>query len=470
MTSDEDEDEAEDEVLSGLDQVDPDYFCQILRDPLFAKIKVQFIQGFGLTSIPPLSPLERFLCPGQRLPLCTAVESYRLTGKDKIILAHSIAHSFWQFYGSDLVQARWTNHYIWFMHESGDHQKPKDQLALRAYISLDFGGGNGVAENMNNPMITHPFPHILALGIILLEIGLRGPFRSMDHLLFASRLNRDHGAAKQLLNELENGDWARATNKNIFTKVVTTFQKDPRYISYLSRCKDAEETRKQLQPQAASFHTGKTIVPHEWLDNLKHISRHIMRLRGQKRGAEFVPVRIAILDTDYDPMLPFFKQTGRANCVRGWRDFVGDGEERQDGYGHGSSMARLAMEPAPLAQFHIALVAEDTDGLSSGKEHIAAAIRWAGLEQEVDIIAKAFGFPHHDEKIAQAIEDVQRERNVVFLASAGNNAAYQTEAFLARHRSVISVRATNCEGTFSASNPPIFDPGTASVFGTFGDD
>ncbi|KAM5349797.1 hypothetical protein ACJ41O_006302 [Fusarium nematophilum] len=412
MTSDEDEDEAEDEVLSGLDQVDPDYFCQILRDPLFAKIKVQFIQGFGLTSIPPLSPLERFLCPGQRLPLCTAVESYRLTGKDKIILAHSIAHSFWQFYGSDLVQARWTNHYIWFMHESGDHQKPKDQLALRAYISLDFGGGNGVAENMNNPMITHPFPHILALA----------------------------------------------------------FQKDPRYISYLSRCKDAEETRKQLQPQAASFHTGKTIVPHEWLDNLKHISRHIMRLRGQKRGAEFVPVRIAILDTDYDPMLPFFKQTGRANCVRGWRDFVGDGEERQDGYGHGSSMARLAMEPAPLAQFHIALVAEDTDGLSSGKEHIAAAIRWAGLEQEVDIIAKAFGFPHHDEKIAQAIEDVQRERNVVFLASAGNNAAYQTEAFLARHRSVISVRATNCEGTFSASNPPIFDPGTASVFGTFGDD
>lgn len=82
----------------------------------------------------------------------------------------------------------------------------------------------------------------------------------------------------------------------------------------------------------------------------------------------------------------------------------------------------------------------------------------------------SFGFPDDDEDIAKAIEDVERERNVVFLASAGNNAAYQAESFPARHRSVISIRATNCDGTFSASNPPIIDRYSSSVLGTFGDD
>ncbi|UPK97127.1 hypothetical protein LCI18_008062 [Fusarium solani-melongenae] len=528
-----DEDEEEGDEASGLDQVSPDYFCQILRDPSFAKLRVRFIQGLGLVSLRPPAALERFLCPGQGLPLCTAVESYKLKDKDKIILAHAIAHSFWQFYGSDLMQERWTSHNIWFMQETDEQQHPKDQLALRAYMSLDFNGQNSVDESMDNPMVTHPFPHILALAIVLLEIGLRRPFKSMDHLPLASRLNRDHGAANQLLNELEKSHWASSTQRDIFTRVVANcldqrlfaidpiskhkktkssgvaatstragggefqvderrrriyakvveplarlvniaFKNDPKCISYLSRCREAEVTQQQLRPPVASFHAGKTIVAREWLDNLKHISRHIMLLRRQKPDHVFVPVKIAILDTGYDANLPFFCQTARAKCIRGWRDFVGDGHTddttRRDDYGHGSLMARLAMESAPLANIYIARVAKDSKGLSLGSRSIVEAIRWAGLEEEADVISMSFGFPDDDEDIAKAIEDVERERNVVFLASAGNNAAYQVESFPARHRSVISIRATNCDGTFSASNPPIIDRYSSSVLGTFGDD
>ncbi|RSM00799.1 hypothetical protein CEP52_008885 [Fusarium oligoseptatum] len=464
-------------------------------------------------------------------------ESYKLKDKDKVILAHAIAHSFWQFYGSDLMRERWTSHNIWFMQETDEQQQhPKDQLALRAYMSLDFNTQDGVAESLDNPIITHPFPHILALAIVLLEIGLRRPFKSMDHLPLASRLNRDHGAANQLLNELERSHWASPTQRDIFTRVVANcldqrlfsidqtskhkkskgsttavtasrtgggefqvderrrriyakvveplarlvniaFKNDPKCISYLSRCREAETSQQQLRPPVASFHAGKTIVAREWLDNLKHISRHIMMLRRQKPDHVFAPVKIAILDTGYDAKLPFFAQAARARCIRGWRDFVGDGQgsdtddtTRRDDYGHGSLMVRLAMESAPLANLYIARVAKDTNRLSFGSKSIVEAIRWAGLEEEVDIISMSFGFPDDDEDIAKAIEDVERERNVVFLASAGNNAAYQAESFPARHRSVISIRATNCDGTFSASNPPIIDRYYNSVLGTFGDD
>ena len=81
----------------------------------------------------------------------------------------------------------------------------------------------------------------------------------------------------------------------------------------------------------------------------------------------------------------------------------------------------------------------------------------------------SFGFPLDNELISRAIEDVERERRIIFLASAGNNASYQEETFPARHKSVISIRATDCEGTFSASNPPIFE-GVTPTLGTFGDD
>ncbi|KAJ4322666.1 hypothetical protein N0V84_004691 [Fusarium piperis] len=534
-SSDEDGDEGDQDL--SLDQVSPDYFCQILKDPSFAKLRVQFIQGLGLVSLRPPAALERFLCPGQGLPLCTAVQGYKLKDKDKIILAHAIAHSFWQFYGSDLMKERWTSHNIWFMQETDEQQQhPKDQLALRAYISLDFNTQDGVAESLDNPIITHPFPHILALAIILLEIGLRRPFKSMDHLPLASRLNRDHGAANQLLNELERSHWASSMQRDIFTRVVANcldqglfsidpvskhkkakssgsavadtrtgggefqvderrrriyakvveplarlvniaFKNNPKGISYLSRSREAEASQQQIRPQVASFHAGKTIVASEWLDNLKHISRHIVMLRRKKPDQVFAPVKIAILDTGYDASLPFFSQAARAKCIRGWRDFVQDGQAsdtddttRRDDYGHGSLMARLAMESAPLANLYIARVVRDTKGLSLGSKSIAEAIRWAGLEEEVDVISMSFGFPDDDEDIAKAIEDVERERNVVFLASAGNNAAYQAEAFPARHRSVISIRATNCDGTFSASNPPIIDRYSSSVLGTFGDD
>ncbi|KAF4952939.1 hypothetical protein FGADI_6372 [Fusarium gaditjirri] len=520
-------DEEGDCEISTLKRINSDYFCQVLKHQLFAKVNLNFVKGVGLVSLPPPAPLERFLCPGQGLPLYLVIQSYKLTDKDKILLAHAIAHSFWQFYESDLMRNRWTSHDIWFMHEMDHQQSPKDQLALRVYMSLHFEDLQKISEDEDKSRLTHPFPHILALGLILLQIGLARPFRSMMHLPLTSRLNRDHGAARQLLGELEKAQWARSTHRDIFARAVSNcldprtfttpttkprttnssptvgpaiktdedgirrkvyteiveplsklvniaFKTDAKYVSYLARCKEVQNHNK-LHSQVASFHTGKTIVPEEWLDNLKHISMHIMNLRDERPDHEFKPVKIAVLDTGCDAELPFYKISRRKKCIKAWKDFTRDGSEdepepdsMEDEYGHGSLMTRLIMEAAPLAHVYVARVAKNTGELEYSSDQIAQAIRWAGVEAEADIISMSFGFPHDDDVISAAIEHVERNCDITFLASAGNNAAYQREAFPARHRSVISIRATDCRGTFNASNPPIIDRNSIAL-GTFGD-
>ncbi|KAI6774887.1 hypothetical protein HG530_001645 [Fusarium avenaceum] len=478
---------------------------------LFAKVNLNFVKGIGLVSIPPPAPLERFLCPGQGLPLSLVVQNYKLTDKDKILLAHAIAHSFWQFFGSEMMRHRWTSGDIWFMYEMNDQQITKDQLELRVYMSLDFDDQQSAFDDQDKSMLTHPFPHILGLGLLLLQIGLTRPYKSLAHLPSTSRLNRDHGAARQLLGELEKAQWARTTHRDIFARAVANcldpstfmtnntktkatqipsitnsdmgddgrrrkvyteiveplaklvkiaFKTDSNYVSYLARCKKAEESQSNLRSQIASFHTGKTVVPHEWLDNLKHISMHVVNLREQKPDNEFKPVKIAVLDTGCNADLPFYKIPSRRKCIKGWKDFMGqeskdttEESSMTDEYGHGSLMTRLVMESAPLAHVYVARVAKHTDELDSSSDRIAQAIRWAALEAEVDIISMSFGFPHDDDAISKAIEDAERSRDIIFLASAGNNAAYQREAFPARHR---------------ASNPPITDRNDV-VLGTFGD-
>ncbi|KAF5985641.1 thermostable alkaline protease precursor [Fusarium coicis] len=518
-------DEEGDSQVSTLERINSDYFCRVLKHQLFAKVNLNFVKGIGLVSLPPPAPLERFLCPGQGLPLSLAIQSYKLTDKDKILLAHAIAHSFWQFYESDLMKHRWTSDDIWFMHEMDHQHSPKDQLALRVYMPLDFENQLISLKEEEKSMLTHPFPHILGLGLVLLQIGLSKPFKSMTHLPLISRLNRDHGAARQLLGELEKAQWARSTHRDIFAGAVANcldprtftvstpkpkitkdptndelaittgengirrkvyteiveplsklvniaFKADAKYVSYLARCKEVE-THHKLHSQVASFHTGKKIVPEEWLDNLKHISMHIMNLREAKPDHEFKPVKVAILDTGCDADLPFCKIPRRKKSIRAWKDFASNGGEgrgadcMEDQYGHGSLMTRLIMEAAPLAHVLVARVAKNTKDLEFSSDQIAQAIRWAGLEAETDIISMSFGFPRDDDVISAAIEDVERNRKITFLASAGNNAAYQREAFPARHRSVISIRATDCQGTFNASNPPIIDQNIVAL-GTFG--
>lgn len=94
---------------------------------------------------------------------------------------------------------------------------------------------------------------------------------------------------------------------------------------------------------------------------------------------------------------------------------------------------------------------------------------------KVDVISMSFGFSVKDtkscEEIRRAIEEVRIERDwqIIFLASAGNSASFADETFPASHPEVISMRATNSRGKFLTTNPPNKSE-CSTVFGAIGDD
>ena len=81
----------------------------------------------------------------------------------------------------------------------------------------------------------------------------------------------------------------------------------------------------------------------------------------------------------------------------------------------------------------------------------------------------SFGFPEFSQSISDAIHDVKkiREDAIIFLASAGNDVDC-AEAYPACDPSVISVYATESNGTFLKSNPLPSESSTRFL-GTYGD-
>ncbi|KAK1749397.1 hypothetical protein QBC47DRAFT_455801 [Echria macrotheca] len=216
------------------------------------------------------------------------------------------------------------------------------------------------------------------------------------------------------------------------------------------------------------FSTPSSLVAEsdeKWLGNLKKISGRILQSRVRFRKHLERPIRIAILDTGLDKSMAFFQAPARKAMIKGIVDFVST--KGNDTFGHGSLMAQLIMEAAPLAEIYVARVAHDTTSLPERKMELAKAIKWA-QDQEADIVSMSFGLADTDTNISEAIQNahLKRKNGIIFLASAGNSPE-EREKFPACHPSVISIRATNARGEFLACPPLLSTPGYA--FATYGD-
>lgn len=135
----------------------------------------------------------------------------------------------------------------------------------------------------------------------------------------------------------------------------------------------------ELDPHTfASFHAGKSINPEEWLEDLKRISRYIDKIKQNNfTNAELRPIRVAILDSGCNLKAPYFQddeESKRAARIAEWKDFVDESEAKTDSFGHGTFMAMLVIETAPLAELYVARVAENTTQLN-GNEDIISRVR-----------------------------------------------------------------------------------------------
>ncbi|RFU80267.1 s8 family peptidase [Trichoderma arundinaceum] len=496
-------------------------FCNLVDTQHFARLEIGFDASEGQFQLHRSKLLEPEPGPGRGENLAGVLRECQLTPKDKVILAYTIAQAYHHFYDSDLMRIKWTSEAIWFM----PPVHGKDEIPLRPYLSFPFGTHSDPVEDfIDNARLVHQHPRILAIGILLLEVGLSKPFRSIPQRNTIAQVNCDHLIAHNWLSDLKKLKWDGFTHKSLFDKAVeyciregkllvdtqsrlypvgaatgppstappddkqgilkrrqkfyknvvlplkwlaeTGFRHDIGNKLYIRKSSKAdslnEHVLNQISQQEASFHSGKSVNPTMWLRDLNSIGVLVERQRRAHRVK--TPIRVAILDTG------IFEMDNNAPWrIKNKRDFV-DEPAMMDTFGHGTLMARLVMECAPSAEITVARVARNTEELKVSQENIEDAILWAGIECQADIISMSFGFPKDHEGIDKAIKEVQSQRKeaVLFLASAGNSSS-EDENFPARHSSVISIYAANCRGTFLETNPRLRD-GASAVWGIYGSD
>ncbi|KAL7946667.1 hypothetical protein V8C42DRAFT_318490 [Trichoderma barbatum] len=498
-------------------------FCNLVDTQHYARVEIGFDASKGQFQLHESKFLESEPGPGRGENLADVLHEFELTPKDKVILAYTIAQAYHHFYDSDLMRIKWTSKAIWFMPPT----MGKDEIPLRPYLIFPFGIHNDPEEDfVDNAMLVHQHPRILAFGILLLEIGLSKPFQSIPQRNSIAQANCDHKIADNWLKELKNMKWDGFVYKSLLDKAAeyciregkllvgrqtklgpvgvatdssTTKLPDKqqgvlarrkkfyknvvlplKYLAetgfkhqngnklYIHRKKtDASQTKlpNQLSQPDAAFHTGRAVKPDRWLEDLNLIGTMVERQRRTHKVK--TAIRVAILDTGI-----YEKDMDNASWrINHTRNFVTNSAAGiMDTFGHGTLMTRLVMKCAPSAEIIIARVAESTGDLQDSQENIKNAILWAGRECQADIISMSFGFPKDHKGIDNAIKTIQSERgeSVLFLASAGNSSS-EDENFPARHLSVISIHAVNCRGTFMETNPRLRD-GAPAIWGTYGSD
>ncbi|KAF5486221.1 hypothetical protein CGCF413_v013453 [Colletotrichum fructicola] len=117
-------------------------------------------------------------------------------------------------------------------------------------------------------------------------------------------------------------------------------------------------------------------------------------------------VRIAILDSGVSRKDTLIKGAFQAGIIQGvWGPGGTDRKDYDDTYGHGTHVARLLLETAPLAELYIAKVCDDKFLDENKLDNIVRAFEWALDDAiDVDIISISFGMQRNIPEIEAVVE------------------------------------------------------------------
>ncbi|KAF5702336.1 intracellular serine protease [Fusarium globosum] len=168
------------------------------------------------------------------------------------------------------------------------------------------------------------------------------------------------------------------------------------------------------------------------------------------------PVRIAILDSGFDPNLHFVK-TNEGHIdprIKDFRNFVvGQDElECRDEIGHGTHALGLLLKVATCAEIFIARIANQATLGRDSYSAISKAVNHAVSVWKVDVISMSFGIREFDEDMMKAIQNARANRTLMF-AAASNDGANHGRAFPAKDSGVFCIHSSDANGRPSRFNP-----------------
>ncbi|KAF6813980.1 putative subtilisin [Colletotrichum musicola] len=490
--------------------VKPEEFCGLVKTKWASRICCR-VQDSELHQLYDGLPLVENVDSGPSISLRKLLEIGRLSNRMKIVLAFIVARSFWQYYDSSWMDSPWSSNSIHFLPElvvEDEHDQPSVALyASKPYFAVQFLQHAGESVEYCSAFgVVCRYPRLLALRIILLEIGRGQSLTIEDHGSVEANLNANWTLAKRLTNK--NRTWGdfdyphyrqailgclnynyseqagASVETNVFARKAAVYeavlQPLEKLINELGFAEnmnimdpiDASQGPDRIAdvpaPPAMPMQNSAVAKASQWLNDLNAINRYF-----HKRCplASVPSPRVAILDTGFDDEGAFFSVPGRRQKVKGWKDFAADSEVPVDDNGHGSHCIALIMKVAPHATIYVARIAKDRGSLRNAAQAIADAIDWAAHEVKADIVSMSFGFKDEVPVITQAITKAMLERHgkIIFLAATSNSGGNRREMFPANLDSVISIRETNTLGAFSDTNPPV-DPDGPAVLGTLGRD
>ncbi|KAF2106155.1 hypothetical protein BDV96DRAFT_339008 [Lophiotrema nucula] len=195
----------------------------------------------------------------------------------------------------------------------------------------------------------------------------------------------------------------------------------------------------------------------KFMAELSWVAEYVVDLTDES-SQETENVRIALIDTGIDREDTHIREAIADQRITECRDFVNgpyaapDPNDSQDKIGHGTHIAKLVLDTAPLAKLYIAKIADDKSIERTHLHRIAAAIRWA-TEKEVHMISMSLGLDFIDADINKAIQ-AAFNANICFFAAASNSGGNQGRAWPAnRTQGVVCIHASDGFGNDGLINP-----------------
>ncbi|GJC88682.1 hypothetical protein ColLi_11520 [Colletotrichum liriopes] len=389
--------------------VKPGEFCSLIKLKLSSRICCH-VQDSELHQLYDGFPVLQDVDSGPSFSLRGVLEMGRLSNRMKLVLAYIVARSFWQYYDSPWMESPWTSDSIHFLPESlktDENQSSGALYASKPYFAVEFEEHSGkFAEYCSNFGVIFRYPRLLALCIVLLEIGRGQCLTIEDHGSVEANLNETWTLAKRLtdrnrtwgdfdyphyrkailgcLNYVPSNKESACIETDVFARkaaihaaVVQPLEKLLSELGFAGNLHITDPIDASRGPGQVPCIPAVPAMPSKnrdadqsarWFDELNVINQYFKK-RGPLTSVR--APRVAILDTGFDEEAVFFSSPGRKRKIKGWRDWVAGSPNPVDENGHGSHTTAIVMKVAPDATIYVARIAKDRSTLRNATQAIA---------------------------------------------------------------------------------------------------